>query len=96
MIDIATETAFCMIGALAAIDAGITWGVVRCDAYSRGQKIAQIILLWLLPFIGPLIVGLVLRSNYDTRFRRRTPPMGPLDGSDLPVGAAGHGDLFDL
>jgi|ERR1035437_3657754 hypothetical protein len=46
--------------------------VVRSDFYSRGQKIAQCALVWLVPFVGSFGVWAFLRSQYklgkyDTR-----------------------------
>ena len=41
----------------------VTMRLIQFAGYSGGQKIAQIVLIWLLPLIGTWIVHAVIRST---------------------------------
>ncbi len=61
-----------LLGLLCLANAWVSRRVIRCDFYSRQQKWAQCLLVWLLPIIGASLVGAFLRSQYgwqpdDTR-----------------------------
>lgn len=59
---------------LIAVNAAISRAVLRSVFYSAQQKAVQLGLVWLLPLAGPLLVGMVLRSNHDQTFLSRHPP----------------------
>ncbi len=70
-----------LLVALVALNVAITYAVSRSDFYSSMQKTVQISLVWILPILGPVMVGVVLWSNYE--------PRGPTQ-------RVAGGDLFDL
>ena len=72
--------------ALIALNVAITYAVSRSDFYSSVQKTAQSCLVWLLPILGPVMVGVVLWSNFEPRGVRQR-------GGG---GGGGVGDPFDL
>jgi hypothetical protein len=54
--------------------------VVQASFYSKGQKIAQCLLIWLLPLIGAAVVHWVFRLHYaepDKPDRAFTPQAEP-------------------
>ena len=48
--------AFIVVIALCLFQGYVTWRVARSDAFSRKQKGFQFALVWLVPFIGAIIV----------------------------------------
>lgn len=50
-------------GAIAAYHVLATARLVRFTGYSRYQKAAQLLLIWLLPLVGALVVHFVIRST---------------------------------
>lgn len=64
-----------MIGALAviclvlvvALDCVATVRIVRSDVYTRSQKTAQILIIWLVPIVGSIVVLSVLKATEPPR-----------------------------
>jgi hypothetical protein len=88
------------IVALALVNLFTMLAVVRSPHYSRGQKVTQSLLIWLVPLFGALAAWLVIRqmSSEPERQPDHSPPsasgdgysQGPSFGSD--GGAEGGGD----
>jgi len=57
-----------VVAAILVLSAYVTQRIVRDDLSARGQKLAQIVLVWILPVIGPI---LVLYLHRDERFEKR-------------------------
>ena len=51
-----------------------SYAVGRSDFYDSRQKTVQIVLVWLLPIFGLLLVGGVLWSDYERASRRGDQP----------------------
>jgi hypothetical protein len=64
------------IGALVLYNLYATVLVVRAEVYERGQKIRQIVIIWLLPLVGAVLVRLALNAA------ERTPK--PVDRAFIP------------
>ncbi|MDC3962102.1 hypothetical protein [Polyangium jinanense] len=47
------------------VQLGITVRLWRSDLYTRGQKIAQSAMIWLLPVVGAIVVYVGLRHTED-------------------------------
>ncbi|MDI1450921.1 hypothetical protein [Polyangium sp. 6x1] len=47
------------------VQIGITVRLWRSDLYTRGQKIAQSAMIWLLPVVGAIVVYVGLRHTDD-------------------------------
>lgn len=45
-----------LVAMLALLNAWATWRVVRDDLSSPGQRVAQAALIWVIPFVGALVV----------------------------------------
>jgi cytochrome c-type biogenesis protein CcmH/NrfF len=58
----------------------VSWMVLRYSAYSRAQRIAQLLLVWLVPVIGALAVHLVI-YGFTVRARRRDDHFLPEDNA---------------
>ena len=64
-----------LIVAIIAFQVRTTLRVWRSRAFDRPQKVAQSRLIWLLPFIGAVIVGAVLEDE-DRREGGNPPGLG--------------------
>lgn len=58
--------------ALAAVNAAVSIAIIRSGYYERRQLIAQVAIIWLIPMMGAVLVGIFLRvqretSTFDTR-----------------------------
>ena len=64
-----------LIGAL-TYQTYVTVRVARFEGYNRHQKVAQLLLIWLVPFFGALLAHFVLHTTLvrpeqpDTKFTR--------------------------
>jgi hypothetical protein len=58
----------------------VSWMVLRYSEYSRAQRIAQLLLVWLVPVIGAVAVHLVL-YGFTARVRRRDDYFTPEDNA---------------
>jgi orotidine-5'-phosphate decarboxylase len=67
--------------------------VVRDDCSARGQKIAQLVLVWLLPGIGALLVLVVHREVEKPSGRYRD---APEVGDDFAASGRGVRQLKDV
>jgi len=80
--------------ALAVINATVTVLVLRSVSLLRTQKLAQCLIVWLVPVLGAIVVAIFLSSNREPSPHRRThhtrgeedypgvnlyPPHGPSD-----------------
>ncbi|WP_189461305.1 hypothetical protein [Jeongeupia chitinilytica] len=66
-----------------ALNLAVSVAVLRCPLYETGQKWCQIVLIWLLPMIGPALIGGFLHSQFDSP--RFDPSAGhENEGGDLP------------
>jgi uncharacterized membrane protein YqjE len=84
-----TELQFVGYGLLAGLILYQLWVSVliyRAAEYDKGQRMAQIIVVWLVPVIGSIGCHLFLRNNRkdvprsDSNFVRQTPnDAGPMD-----------------
>ena len=45
-----------LFAVLVALNAWVTWRAIRDDLSTRVQRLAQILLVWVVPFIGALLV----------------------------------------
>jgi hypothetical protein len=75
-----------VLALLLALDVWATRLVVRDELSERGQKVFQLLLVWLLPVIGAVIVLGVHRKEEKAPLGYREPP----DPGD-DVGASGRG-----
>ncbi len=57
--------AYWAVGALAALNFVVCSFVIRSSYYSRGQKFAQCAIVWLLPVLGPFVIGFFLYGQSD-------------------------------
>jgi len=63
------------IGALLIANLGVSIAIGRSGYFASNQKVAQIVVVWLLPLIGAVLVGVFLYSQRDNpRFDTRTFP----------------------
>jgi hypothetical protein len=56
---------FGVLGAAVLLDAWATYVIVRDELSSRGQRLAQLALVWLVPFIGSLLTLYFKRSQTE-------------------------------
>lgn len=45
-----------IFGLLALVNLWVTWRVIKDDLSSPSQRVAQFLLIWMLPFLGALLV----------------------------------------
>jgi hypothetical protein len=89
-----------LLAALVAFDVAITVAVARSDVYSPRQKAMQAALVWLVPVLGTVLVGVVLWSDRVPRGPRHAAdghdgePSG-FDSAIFTDAAAGAGDMAD-
>jgi len=68
-------------GALLVYQGYITYRVARNPGLTRGQKIGQCMLVWLLPLIGAAVVQIMLGLDMEVRpVDRNFTPQAPNDG----------------
>jgi tellurite resistance protein TehA-like permease len=87
---------------LAVLNIVATVYVFRSDFTSRVQKAAQLILTWLIPFVGPILVIAMLSNSRPARDPAYDPAGDnqylilqntlPADTFDHHADAPGHGD----
>jgi hypothetical protein len=58
-----------LIGALFLYQAWVTVMALRCTAYAPRHRLQQVLLIWLVPFVGAVIVRIALNAAKD-----RAPP----------------------
>src|SRR5450432_1526473 len=98
MATVATSVVISVVGLLNVI---ATVMLVRSDFETPLQKVLQLVLVWIVPFVGSIIVIAVLRgasSDYNPRFRSDSasdvglPGTGPMSES-FGGHHGGHGDV---
>ena len=52
-------------GALAIANLWVSVSVIRSPFYSRGQKLAQCLIVWLIPLFGAIGIWAFLRAQYN-------------------------------
>ena len=52
-----------LVLALVCINAFVSWRVAKSALFERPQVIRQVVLVWLVPIVGALLVGLFLRNE---------------------------------
>ena len=67
----------------------VTVRVSAAAQYSLGQKVVQVAMIWLVPFIGSVVCHAFLAS--DTRFAKKQDRAFITDGGDSPHGAGSEG-----
>jgi hypothetical protein len=81
--------------ALVALNVLVSAAVARSGYFTRGQVLAQAVLVWLVPLIGAVIVGTFLWSELHSGKRRshvdEPGEPGGLDGTVLPDGTHAGG-----
>ncbi len=77
------------LGALTIYQLYVTIKVLASVQYSRRQKLAQVILVWLLPFIGAVLCHVFLVS--DTQGPGEKDAAFTPDGGNSPVGIGSDG-----
>jgi hypothetical protein len=87
---------FLLISVLAA-DIWVTIAVSRSVYYSRRQKKLQVCIVWLVPLVGALLVGVFLHSQRDNpMFDTRAYPEPSEKATPITIEASlhghGHGD----
>ena len=60
------ELAVALLCAIVLSSAWVTWRIIRDDLLSRGQQVAQVIFVWVLPILGPLLVVHLQRQHLAT------------------------------
>ena len=65
------------IAILVAINIAVTVGVFRSRSYELRQKVLQTLIAWLVPVVGPLVVGMFLLDH-----RERAHQVPPDSGGD--------------
>ena len=80
---------------LAVINALVSIAILRSIQYSRAQKIAQVLLVWVFPAAGALVVWLVLSHTATERRPDHYPDQlaGLGDYSQGPPFHHDHGDI---
>ena len=74
-----------------AANCAISWGIIRCNAYSSRQKFVQIVVVWLLPILGALLARHFLNENRALPTNSEHPaPIGFDDGYIRPHSGADH------
>lgn len=81
-----------LVGSLAAYQLYLTLRICLSALYSRRQKLAQGILIWLLPFLGALICHIFLIS--DRRLPRTKDNAFTPDGGGNPSGIGSAGGPY--
>ncbi len=54
-----------LVAVVVVLDCVVSVAVVRSQYYSTMQKAAQVVLVWLLPIVGAIVVGVFLYSQRD-------------------------------
>jgi len=62
-----------LVAVVMLLQVGITVRLCRSDLYTRGQKIAQCAMIWLLPVVGAIVVYTGLRHTDDVPRREPNP-----------------------
>ena len=60
-----TSLVVILIGGLLVVNALASFRIARFNGSSRRQKVAQLVLLWLLPFIGAITAFLFTRESLE-------------------------------
>jgi hypothetical protein len=89
MYTISTELLYWGIGLVIAYQLCATIRVLVSVSYSRRQKLMQLTLVWLVPFIGALLCHIFLSS--DTRVAREKDGAFIPDGGVNPQGIGSDG-----
>ena len=64
-------------GALAIANIRVSVSVIRSPFYSIGQKLAQCLMVWLIPLFGAIGIWVFLRAQYNwQKFDTRAYPEG--------------------
>jgi hypothetical protein len=58
-----------VVGIAVLLSVVATWMVRRCGALSSFQKVAQIVLVWVVPLVGAIVVIAILTEPTDRRER---------------------------
>jgi len=67
------STILIIIGLIALyMNIAATFHLFRCKFYERSQIIAQLFVIWLLPFIGAILILSVIFSSAPTKFEKIT------------------------
>jgi hypothetical protein len=59
--------AFVSLALVAALDCVATARIARSDLYTPSQKTAQILIIWLIPIVGSIVVLSVLKATAPIR-----------------------------
>lgn len=79
--------------ALTLINAAVTVAVARSGYYERRQLLAQAAIVWLIPVIGALIVGVFLRTQRESSvFDTRAYPEPSEKAVILELDSTSHGE----
>jgi len=66
-------TIFIIVGLIALyMNIAATFHLFRCKLYERIQIIAQLFVIWLIPFIGAILILSVIFSSTPTKFEKLT------------------------
>jgi len=71
-VSVSLEIVLALIATLVIGNLAVSLSLIRCHFYSRGQKLAQAIIVWLVPVLGAVGIWAFLRAQYrwekyDTR-----------------------------
>ena len=81
------ELSVALLCAIVLLSAWVTWRIIRDNLLSRGQRVAQVIFVWVLPILGPLLVLHLQRQHLATGSGRYSsePDMEDFGESGRPV-----------
>jgi hypothetical protein len=91
-VEVPTAIVAALALALAVLNGGVTWAVAKSEYYGYGQKAAQALIVWLVPFVGAIAVGVFLYSQRDNPvFDTRAYPEPDEKARPLEIEQAIHG-----
>ena len=85
-----------IIFSIAAFDIYVCVLLVRSDFLSKQQKIAQAMIVWIIPMMGSVLIWCFLRSqNYQSKFDPAASTDRTEKGIDIAINEALHSDHSD-
>lgn len=84
----ANSILYIVFAIIAAVNLAVSIAVARSHYYERTQVVLQVLLVWVLPVVGAVIIAMVLRSQnggaraYTESFPDRNEPGADVGSSD--------------
>ncbi len=79
-----TTTAWLLLGLAVGLAGWATQAVATSGLFERRQVIAQVLIAWLVPVVGPIVLLVVVRSMKAPLKRRSASAADPDDHAEVP------------